>query len=201
MTLPTQYFDPTLAMWPDLLTGRKPLAPVRIGVDRKTGKVLIGWDHVRQSIEVIFATPFHTRVLRRWVGSFVPHILGEFGGRAHHHAVLLGDRIGDRPVGAVLPDPARAVPGLCDRRRLVAGADERRRAAAARAMRSSAMRASTCRAGHLGDFTPESQRMIGLVGRGSNLWETVPVVRHEQPTPCNRAALPCWAGELAADGR
>jgi hypothetical protein len=29
--------------------------------------------------------------------------------------------------------------------------------------------------GHLGDFTPESQRMIGLVGRGSNLWDTVPV--------------------------
>ncbi len=29
--------------------------------------------------------------------------------------------------------------------------------------------------GHLGDFTAESQRMIGLVGRGSNLWDTVPV--------------------------
>ena len=29
--------------------------------------------------------------------------------------------------------------------------------------------------GHLGDFTPESQRMIGLVGRGSNLWDSVPV--------------------------
>ena len=46
-------------------------------MDRRTGKLLQGWDHVQQSMEIIFETPFHERVLRRWVGSFVPRLLGE----------------------------------------------------------------------------------------------------------------------------
>ena len=53
------------------------IAPVRNGVNRDTGRLLQGWEHVEQSIKVIFATPFHERILRRWVGSYVPHILGE----------------------------------------------------------------------------------------------------------------------------
>jgi phage baseplate assembly protein W len=64
-------------MWPDLKSGREILRPVRVGVDRRTGRPLIGWPHVEQSMGVIFSTRFHTRVLRRWVGSFVPHILGD----------------------------------------------------------------------------------------------------------------------------
>jgi phage baseplate assembly protein W len=37
----------------------------------------MGWPHVEQSITWIFVTRFHTRPLRRYVGSFVPHILGQ----------------------------------------------------------------------------------------------------------------------------
>lgn len=71
------YFRVVNAIWPDLQNQRVTIAPARNGMDRRTGKLLQGWEHVEQSIEVIFATPFHERVLRRWVGSFVPHILGE----------------------------------------------------------------------------------------------------------------------------
>jgi phage baseplate assembly protein W len=65
------------AIWPNLLGGQATVAPARNGMNRKTGKVLQGWGHVEQSIELIFATPYHERVLRRWVGSFVPMLLGE----------------------------------------------------------------------------------------------------------------------------
>jgi hypothetical protein len=71
------YYDPVYAAWPDLANQQAFIAPARNGMDRNTGKLLQGWDHVQQSLEVIFATSFHERVLRRWVGSFVPRLLGE----------------------------------------------------------------------------------------------------------------------------
>jgi uncharacterized protein len=77
MTLPITYFDPTQAMWPDLYTGRVMITPVRVGMNRFTGEIMIGWPHVQQSMALIFMTRFHERILRRWVGSFVPHLLGE----------------------------------------------------------------------------------------------------------------------------
>ena len=45
------------------------------GIDRRTGKVLAGLAHVRQSVGVIFATSIGTRVMRRTFGSRVPALL------------------------------------------------------------------------------------------------------------------------------
>jgi phage baseplate assembly protein W len=63
--------------WPSVERGMIALAPVRVGADRKTGRILIGWEHTLQSIETILATRFHERILRQWAGSFVPHLLGQ----------------------------------------------------------------------------------------------------------------------------
>jgi len=51
--------------------------PVGSGVDRHTGRPVAGWSHVVLSLEAIFATPFGARVMRRWVGSLIPAMLGE----------------------------------------------------------------------------------------------------------------------------
>ena len=73
----TPYYRAVNAIWPDLLNQRAIISPARNGVNRDTGRMLQGWEHVEQSMKVIFATPFHERILRRWVGSYVPYILGE----------------------------------------------------------------------------------------------------------------------------
>lgn len=74
-TLPT--ISRTELLWPDLAKEKVTIKPPRVGVDRKTFKVIYGWDHVVQSLQVLFMTPFHQRVLYQWVGSFVPHLLGD----------------------------------------------------------------------------------------------------------------------------
>ena len=38
------------------------------GIDRRTGKVLTGLDHVRQSLEIGFSTPLMSRIMRRTFG-------------------------------------------------------------------------------------------------------------------------------------
>lgn len=47
------------------------------GMNRETGRVLVGWPHVEQSIGVILITSFGTRIMRGWFGSLVPQMLGE----------------------------------------------------------------------------------------------------------------------------
>jgi uncharacterized protein len=47
-----------------------------LGIDRYTGTWVSGFTHVQNSIACIFSTHFGTRVLRRWVGSAVPVVLG-----------------------------------------------------------------------------------------------------------------------------
>jgi phage baseplate assembly protein W len=47
------------------------------GVNRRTGRVLTGLAHVKQSLHVIFTTPIGTRVMRRTFGSAVPSLLGK----------------------------------------------------------------------------------------------------------------------------
>lgn len=52
-------------------------SPVGSGISRHTGRPVHGWDHTVLSLEAIFCTPFGSRVMRRWIGSLIPHMLGE----------------------------------------------------------------------------------------------------------------------------
>lgn len=141
------------------------IAPVRVGMNRKTGRVLLGWDHVQQSIWTILMTRYHERVLRRWVGSFVPHILGESATPriitrffwAIASSIELWEpnyrisrvRLQHRQDQSLLTSPEELRQGHLSNR--VEGVYRPR--------------------GHLGDFTPEARRSMGLVSRGTGLWE------------------------------
>jgi uncharacterized protein len=166
--MPNELYDPTLDMWPDLREGRIALNPVRIGMDRVTGKVLTGWDHVIQSMLLIFSTRYHERVLRRWVGSFVPHLVGE---NATDHTIarfywaiatgidlwepnyrIQRVRVSNRDNGTMLTSPEELRTG-----RLTTSMDGVYRPR-----------------GHLGNDQPQVRRAVGLVSRGYNLWEGRP---------------------------
>ena len=51
----------------------------RTGIDRRTGKVLRGFDHCRQSLAVIFTTRYWTRVMRLDFGSLLYDLLDRPG--------------------------------------------------------------------------------------------------------------------------
>lgn len=161
------------AIWPDLL-GRKTLvAPPRNGMDRKTGKLLQGWEHTQQSMEVIFATPFHERVLRRWVGSFVPILLGE----------SFVSRIVMRFYWAIASAIDLWEPNYRIRRIFFMGD-----ALQSWSPLSTTSAADLIRLGeaifrnegiwrpraHLGDFTPFEQKQSALIGLGDDLWDVRP---------------------------
>jgi phage baseplate assembly protein W len=164
MPVDPNLYNPQDDMWPDLKNGRVALAPVRVGMDRTTGKMLIGWDHVQQSMYLIWATRFHERLVRRWVGSFVPHILGENAIQrtitrfywAIASAIDLWEpnysiqrvRVMDRADGTNLTSVEELRQGkLTTRNEGV----YRPRA-------------------HLGDPTPETRRVVGIVGNGDGTW-------------------------------
>lgn len=51
--------------------------PVGSGINRWTGRPASGWEHTVLSLEAILSTAFGSRVMRRWIGSLIPLMLGE----------------------------------------------------------------------------------------------------------------------------
>lgn len=52
------------------------IGPGSTGLDRRTGRLLTGLDHVCHCVEYIFATRIGSRVMLRWFGSGLPELLG-----------------------------------------------------------------------------------------------------------------------------
>lgn len=90
------------------------------GIDRRTGAVLTGLDHVRQSVAVILTTRIGSRVMRRTFGAAVPALLMRENLTAEALARFLfavtvaidawEPRL--RVVQVVCPAPPNAAPGL-----------------------------------------------------------------------------------------
>jgi len=163
------YYREINAIWPDLLNQQAIIAPARNGVDRHTGKMLQGWAHVEQSMSVIFATPFHERVLRRWVGSFVPALLGESTVARiitrFFWAIATSIDLNEPNyrikyvayMGDALSEWAPQTLNAADLIRLGQAIFRQEGVYRPRA--------------HLGDTTPFSRNQAELVGRGGNLWD------------------------------
>ncbi|RZN24789.1 baseplate assembly protein [Bradyrhizobium sp. Leo121] len=127
--------------------------------------MIVGWKHVRQSMAMIFMTRFHERVLRRWVGSFVPHLLGE-------NAV---ERTITRFYWAIAASIDLWEPNYSITRIRVS-----KRADGSELTSSDELRTGQLQTrnegiykprGHLGDPTPETRQPFGLVGSASGGWE------------------------------
>ncbi len=171
--LATPFFDVVNAIWPGLREQQAFIAPARNGMDRKTGKLLQGWNHVEQSLELIFATPFHERVLRRWVGSFVPHILGE----------SIVPRIVTRFFWAIASAIDIWEPNYRIKQVFFMGDALQQWAPRSLAAADLIRLGQTIfrqegvyrpRA-HLGDFTPYVTRYTATIGRGTELWDMSPL--------------------------
>lgn len=156
----------TELIWPDLAHAKITIKPPRVGMDRKTGKILYGWDHVVQSLQVMFSTPFHQRILRGWVGSFVPHIVG--------------DNATERMIGRFYWAIATSIdlfePNYRIQRVLIGSypdgtpltTEEMYRLGQIRVIHEGTYRPRA----HLGDNTSFQHRQLGLVGnRGAGIWE------------------------------
>jgi phage baseplate assembly protein W len=134
-------------------------------MDRRTGKVIVGWKHVEQSILTIFMTRFHERVLRRWVGSFVPHLLGESD----------TDRTITRFYWAIMVSIELWEPNYRLRRVRIGQRADGSSLTSVEELRLGQL--TTQNEGvyrpraHLGDDTPEAPRRVGLIGIGDGVWE------------------------------
>jgi phage baseplate assembly protein W len=159
-------YDPNLDMWPDLKNGRIVLNPVRIGMDRVTGKVLTGWDHVIQSMLLIFSTRYHERVLRRWCGSFVPHLIGQNATEPtiarFYWAIATGIDLWEPNYRITRVRVGRRIDGS-----VLTSAEELRTGHL-----TTSMDGSYRPRGHLGNDQPQQRRAVGLVSRGYNMWES-----------------------------
>jgi len=166
--MPDYIYDPTLDIWPDLRYGRIILNPVRIGMDRFTGKMLTGWDHVIQSMLLIFSTRYHERVLRRYAGSFVPHMIGE-----NATETTIARVYWSIAHGLDLWEPNYRV-----QRVRVGSRSDGSSLTSAEELRTGHLTTQTegiyrPRA-HLGDESPEVKRTVGLISRGYNVWDRAP---------------------------
>jgi hypothetical protein len=175
-----QFWRTVNAIWPDLINEQVFIAPPRNGMDRNTGQLLQGWDHVQQSMTIIFQTPYHERVLRRWVGSFVPMILGEsfipriitrfFWAIAtaldlwepdyrFNRVYFMGDALNNWSTtdpGGVLGNLSGTI-GVAELIRLGQAIFR--------------YDGSWIPRGHLGNFTPSEQKSSTLIGTGTTLWD------------------------------
>lgn len=162
--------DDLSAFFPDAAS-RGLAAPVRVGVDNRTGKILIGWGHVLQSLDRLFATRFHERVLRRWVGSFVPHLLGENATRSD--IVRYFSAIN---TAVDLWEPCYSIEYIrvCDQKGSLTNIES-----VANRLRLGQIAFRTdgfyMPRGHLGDRTIESRRSVVFVGTGTGVIHRVPV--------------------------
>jgi Bacteriophage baseplate protein W len=165
MAKPRVPYDVNLDIWPDLRNGKNVLRPVRVGVNAKTGRMMIGWDHVEQSVAKIFVTRYHERVLRGYVGSFIPHLLGE---SAITRAII---RFYWAIITAIdLWEPNYRIQRVRVSRRAdgtsLTSAEELRRG-----QLTTRMEGVYRPRAHVGDETPERRRSIGLIGRGYGSWD------------------------------
>lgn len=169
------YWRTINAIWPDLINEQAFISPPRNGMNRYTGKLLQGWDHVQQSMTIIFQTPYHERVLRRWVGSFVPMILGESilpriitrffwaiasaldlwePGYRFNRVYFMGDAMQTWSVGDPYLNKIIGVAELVRKGQAVFRYD-----------------GQWLPRGHLGDFTPSTQKSSTLIGTGTTMWD------------------------------
>jgi phage baseplate assembly protein W len=162
-----RFYDPLSEMWPDLKNGRIVLRPARVGVDDKTGKLIVGWKHVIQSIAKILVTKYHERVLRRWVGCLVPFLLGD---SATPYAIT-------RFYGAIITAIDLWEPNYRVQRVRLQNRSDGTSLTSAEELRRGVLTQKQegvyrPRA-HVGDTTPEARRAIGLIGRGYGPWHEV----------------------------
>jgi phage baseplate assembly protein W len=157
-------------IWPDLKS-RGLAAPVGVGMDPVTGKVLVGWPHTQQQIERLFTTRFHERVLRRWCGSYVPHLLGELVTRS-----LLLRFFGGITTAIDLWEPRYSVETIY---LVTPEGNPANIGAIANKMRIGQVAFRTdgiyMPRGHLGDMTPETRRTLTFGGNGNGNWERLDV--------------------------
>lgn len=165
-------YDP----WSDIFPPEpgRPVAPVGVGMDVVTGRMLMGWPHVLQSMAKLFKTRFHDRILRQWVGSFVPHLIGENTTETtitrFYWALITSIELWE-PRYKVLTVRLRSnMSTVSD-----VGDEVQNFSTSTDMIRRGEIIVNTVGTyvprAHLGDFTPESRRRIGIIGRGGNIWD------------------------------
>jgi phage baseplate assembly protein W len=162
-------YDVWKDMFPEILQGQ-PARPVRVGMDRDTGKVLIGWPHVVQSLSVLFVTRYHERILRYFVGSFVPHMIGE--NLNEQTVTKFWWAIG---TSVELWEPNYSIKYINVERlnedgytHALTSPEQIRRGEISFAMHGVYMPR-----GHLGDATPEERRSAGLIASSNLRWNVI----------------------------